>query len=180
MDGPDLPAEGLTAVLSRPRYAASALTLAVVSFVTYALMLNLGLLRTLVGGGQYLLAARMVPLLTSGFIKSTTLLALGLLIVTSVLIGLNLVLAIYRLRELSVIGREGAGSIVGVVVASIAPACPACATSILAFTGVSTLFAFLPFGGTEIKVLAIMLLAGSAYYTAMKIEEDVCRTCQID
>lgn len=173
-----MPVEGLTEVLYRPRYAASALILSVLSFVTYALMLNVDLLVTLMGSGQYLLTARMVPLLTSGFIKSTTLLALALLTITSVMVSLNLVLAVYRLRELSVVGREGAGSIAGVAVASIAPACPACATSIFAFAGVSTLFAFLPFGGTEIKVLAIVLLAGSAYYTATKIEEDVCRTCR--
>lgn len=179
MDGSDLPAEGLTEVLYSPRYAASAVLLSVLSFVTYALLMNMGLLVTLIRSGEYMLVVRMVPLLTSGFIKSTTILSLVILAITSVLIAVNLVLAVYRLREMSSVGREGAGSLFGVVVASVAPACPACATSIFAFAGLSTLFAFLPFKGTEIKVLAILLLAGSAYYTATKIEEDVCQVCQI-
>lgn len=179
MDRSDLPVEGLTEALYSPRYAASMLFISILSFTSYALLLNVDLLMTLVRSGQYLLALQMIPLLTSGFIKSTTILSLVILGITSVLIGVNLVLAVYRLREMSVVGREGAGSLVGVAVASIAPACPACATSIFAFTGLSTLFALLPFRGTEIKVLAIMLLAGSAYYTATKIEEDVCQVCQV-
>lgn len=166
-------------VLTAPRYAALVTVIAVVSFTVYSLLLNVGLLTSLFGSGQYMLMLTMIPLLVSGFIKSTTILSLFMLTITSVMIGVNLSLAVFRLLEMSEFGREGAGSIGGVALATLAPACPACATTIFAVAGFSSLFAILPFGGTEIKVLAVMFLAGSAVYTARQIDREVCQLCRI-
>lgn len=166
-------------VLSTPRYAALMTVIAVLSFTVYSLLLNVGLLSSLFAAGDYMLLVTMIPLLVSGFIKSTTLFSLFMLAITSLMIGANLSLAIFRLLEMSEFGREGAGSIGGVALATLAPACPACATTIFAVAGLSSLFAVLPFKGTEIKVLAVMFLAGSAVYTARQIDREVCKLCQI-
>ncbi|MDY6770622.1 MAG: hypothetical protein SV186_01550 [Candidatus Nanohaloarchaea archaeon] len=166
-------------VLKQPRYALLGVVVAGLSFAIYALLLNLSLLSTLVEAGQYGLALTMVPRLISGFVMSTTILSLAMLAVTSLMIGLNVSLATFRLLELSSFGKEGAGSVAGMVVAVVAPACPACATTIFAFAGMTSVFAVLPFKGTELKVLAVLLLAGSAYYTARQIDSEVCELCQI-
>lgn len=166
-------------VLRRPRYAVFATVVAVLSFVIYSILLNVGLLSSLIGTGDYVLAVQMVPLLVSGFVKSTTIISLVILAVTVVMIGINLAVAAFRLAELSSFGKEGAGSLGGVALATIAPACPACATSIFAVAGLSGVFAVLPFKGTELKILAVLFLAGSVLYTARQIDDEVCRLCQI-
>lgn len=166
-------------VLKRPAYGLFAGLIAITSFVVYSLLLNVGLLSNLFWAGDYLLFLQMIPLLVSGFIKSTTIISLVILSVTAVMIGVNLSLAVFRLMEMSAFGAEGAGSIGGIALATLAPACPACATTIFAFAGLSSLFALLPFGGTEIKVLAVIFLAGSALYTADQIDSEVCKLCQI-
>ncbi len=166
-------------VLTAPRYAFLVMVVAVLSFTVYSLLLNVGLLTSLFGSAQYGLFLTMVPLLVSGFIKSTTIFSLFMLTITSIMIGVNLSLAVFRLIEMSEFGSEGAGSIGGVALATLAPACPACATTIFAVAGLSSLFAVLPFGGTEIKVLAVIFLAGSALYTASQIDREVCQLCQI-
>jgi len=166
-------------VLRRPRYFLLCTISAVVAFTAYSVLLNSDLFLYTIGQADIGLFIDLIPLWTTGIMSTVSTTGAIILFVTVALIGVNAALAVFRLVELSEFGMEGAGSIGGVALATLAPACPACATTIFAFAGLSSLFAVLPFKGTEIKVLAVIFLAGSAMYTARQIDREVCRLCQI-
>lgn len=162
-------------VLRRPRYALIAAVLGILAFTVYALLLNYSLLTTFLVEGQYALLISLVPRLVTGYVMTTTNVALVLSTLISAAIGINFAMVAYRLSEMASFGRQGASSLGGMALAVVAPACPACATTIFAFAGLSSTFALLPFKGTEIKVLALLVLLGSTVWIARQIDKDTCR-----
>lgn len=162
-------------VLSRPRYAAVGLAIGITAFSVYALLLNVPLLRTLALEGRFGLLATVVPGLVTGYVLTTTNVSLIMSVAISALIGVNFALVTFRILEMASFGRQGASSLGGMAVALVAPACPACATTIFAFAGLTSTFALLPFRGTELKVLALLLLVGSAVWIGRQIDKDTCR-----
>lgn len=167
-------------VLRRKRYLFLAGAIAAVAFTVYALLLNLGLLHTLLVSGQYGLFLEMVPRLTWGYVMTTTNVSLLMSVLISAAIGVNFTLVIFRLVEMSAVGAEGASSLGGMALAVVAPACPACATTLFAYAGISSVFALLPFKGTEIKVLALLFLAGSSVWIAKEINREICELCEVE
>lgn len=164
-------------VLYTPRYLAFAALTAGAAFTFYALLLNAGLLLSTVARGDIGLLTQLVPALVLGYGQTTTMFSVAMTTVISVLIGVNLALVVYRLVELSSFGREGASTLGGMTIAVLAPACPACATALFAVAGLSSVFALLPYNGTEFKVLAVFLLLGSAYWITAQIDQQVCEFC---
>lgn len=164
-------------VLKRPGYVLLAAVIAVTAFSLYAILLNYSLLFSMLSSGSFSLIASLVPDLILGYPMTTTNFSLFMSAVISLAIGVNFALIAFRLVEQSSFGKQGASSFGGMTVAVLAPACPACATALFAVAGISSVFAVLPFRGTEIKVLALLMLAGSAVWISSQINEEVCEFC---
>ena len=167
--------EKIVNIHRRPQFLASTIFISFLFYSGYALARNSSILRQYATSGDIILALNLIPGLISDF--GNTVNTEGLLFASTIaiLVGLNLTVAIFRLSELSEIDRKSAGSIGGLLVAFLAPACSACAAGVVGAAGSTTLFALLPFGGLEIRVIAVALLIGSAYYTANQIGRKACK-----
>src|SRR3989338_2804721 len=101
--------------------------------------------------------------LISGMWTSMTDMGLFLLVIASVLTGLNISLLVDRLNKLKKLAKlhlvVGGSSILGIV----GSGCAACGLPILALLGLSGSIAYLPFRGTELSVISIILLSISLY-----------------
>ncbi len=167
----------VASVFRDPRYAVLALVTAVLTYSTYAILLNRSVLLSAAGSGDIGLLLTLVPTLVTGYAQTTSTLSIAMTAVTALLVGVNVGVVVYRLIELSGVGREGLGTAGGVAVAAVAPACPACATAIVAVAGASTVFGVLPFHGAELQVAGIVVLAGSAAWITAQIDKDYCEFC---
>lgn len=101
-----------------------------------------------------------------------------LLILTSVLVGLNILLIVTTITKLkSQKGRlslsVGGSAILGIVVTG----CSSCGFSILSILGLSASLAFIPFGGMGLHLLAIFLLLISLSYALRTLHYKV--VCKI-
>lgn len=172
----DAPAK-IISVLRHPRYALIGALAAFTAYALYALLLNHGLILTTLASGEYGLITTLLPTLILGYAGTTTALSITLTVMVALLVGVNVALVAFRLTELASLGRQDASSLGGMLVAVAAPACPACATAIFAVAGGTSLFAILPFKGTEIKVLALLLLVGSAVWMTAQLDQDHCEFC---
>lgn len=164
-------------VLRRPRYAALGLFTAAGAFAFYALILNWRILLTTASQADFGLLLALIPEFVLGYPVTTTTTSLVLTTLVSLGVGLNVTLLVFRLVEQAALGAESAGSFGGMAVAVVAPACPACATALFASAGATSLFALLPFKGTEIKVFAVLLLAASALWISTQVDKSVCEFC---
>lgn len=164
-------------IFRQPQYMLVAVVVATAAFTVYTLLLNYQLLFSLLASGNVALLTKLVPTLVLGYgetVGTTTLLFTATI---SAAIGVNFTLVMFRLVELSAFGREGAGSLGGMVLAAVAPACPACATAIFAVAGMTSVFAVMPFNGVEFKVVALLLLVGSSFWILSQINQKVCEFC---
>lgn len=164
-------------IFQRPQYVLVTVVVATGAFAVYTLLLNYQLLLSLVASGNIALLARLTPALVLGYSETVGTTTLLFTATISAAIGVNFALVTFRLVELSVFGREDASSLGGMAVAVVAPACPACATAIFAVAGLTSVFSILPFNGTEFKVLALLLLVGSAFWMLSQINQRVCEFC---
>jgi hypothetical protein len=101
-----------------------------------------------------------------------------LLIVTSVLVGLNVLLITKTIMKLkSQKGRlslsVGGSAVLGLVVAG----CSSCGFSVLSLLGLSASLTFIPFGGLSLHLLAIFLLLLSLIYSLRTLHYKV--VCKI-
>lgn len=90
--------------------------------------------------------------------------SLWLLTIVALLTGLNVVLTVERLRSLRSAGKLhwaiGGSSLIGLV----GSGCASCGLPILALLGLGGAAVYLPYGGMELSLLAIMLLGVSLYF----------------
>lgn len=112
-------------------------------------------------------------LFIGGFYNIETL-PLIFLIITSISAGVLLSMGIYIIRR-QISGSVGVGSS-SIAMSVIAPACPSCAIGLISTLGFGSFFAFLPFRGLELGVLAVIIIAASIIYMSGKI---VTKTCSI-
>ncbi|MFB6208799.1 MAG: hypothetical protein ABEJ56_01525 [Candidatus Nanohaloarchaea archaeon] len=167
--------EKIAGILSRPLYFSIAAISTITSFMFFSLSTNSSAIFIYFRKGNFTLLSKLIPDLINGFILSSSLISLILTLITSVLIGLNIVLAAFRLVNASQLNKSDIGSIPGILTSIVAPACPACATTFLAFAGFTSLYALLPFNGILFKVVGILLLSGSALYTFTQIDRERCK-----
>lgn len=107
----------------------------------------------------------------------------GVLVAVAALFGANVTLLIYHLREHDLSGRQGSGSVLGLVFGVLGAGCAACGTVVLA--GVLSLFgattlAFLPLEGLEFTLLALVALVASTYWLADGMRGGRINGCPID
>lgn len=102
--------------------------------------------------------------------------SLFLLMTVALLTGLNLVLTLERLRFLRSSGKLhwaiGGSTLIGLV----GSGCASCGLPILALLGLGGAAVYLPYGGMELSLLAIMLLGVSLYFLMQgRLATAVCR-----
>lgn len=172
-----LAGSGLRTVLSTRGYAALALFGTAAWTVLLTTLENYRLLRDVVLWGTQSPTARtqvflgLLPLVGGPIDPLWEISAL----LVSGLSGLLVAVFTYRLRSDGGVRSAGAGGI-GVTLAAIGGGCGACGSVFLAAVGLGTAtgLAFLPFDGSELLVLSIVILVVALLYTAASTARDGC------
>lgn len=173
-------------VLSIPGYAALAVLAAVGSLTVFVGLRNRDLLLNVVVFGNVPLDARatvlfeLYPWVGTAFTpgQSTVLTA------TAALVGVDVALVAYHLREHRLSIRDGSGGVTGVVLGTLGAGCAACGSAVLA--GLLSLFgaggalALLPLDGLEFALFAIAVLVLSIYWLAEGLRGGTVRGCPVD
>ena len=148
-------------------------------FILSTLILNYRLIyQTLAGDYSLIYKLTLTSNLITGAWIAFSRIDFVLLILTSVLVGLNILLITKTIRKLeSQKGRfsvsVGGGAILGTVVAG----CSSCGFSVLSLLGLSASLSFIPFGGIGLHLLAIILLLFSFFYALRTLHYKV--VCKI-
>jgi hypothetical protein len=94
----------------------------------------------------------------------------AVLVLTAVLVGINMAVATYHVREHSLSVSQGSGSLGGIVLGTLGAGCAACGSAVLAgllsVAGASGLLLALPLDGLEFSLLAVVALLLSLYWLA--------------
>ena len=164
-------------ILCSPKYTLLALILTILLFVFSVWLPNLGLIRDVVFSNNFTFLNKIIFLWNSLGAVTTEFSALSatLLVVISILFGLNISLTVYYFKRRVTLQKAGGMSIAGMLAGLIGIGCASCGSVILStFLGVGATAAFtgfLPFGGQEFSILAIIILAASLYVTGKKIAD---------
>lgn len=157
------------------RFFASTTLIAVLYVAATAYLMNVSLVNdTLFGPHSWGYRFDLLTALFFGIGTAMTTMSLVLLIVTAVLTGATLTLTRERWRIVRAAG--GAHWIIGGSLVGIAGGgCASCGLPVLALLGLSGAAASLPFGGTELSVIAIALLFVSLFVLLKDaLRESVC------
>lgn len=142
----------------------------IITFLYFAfsvLVLNYRFLEaSFLGNNPLSYKLKVIYVLLQGSYSAFSTLDFSLLILTSVLVGVNLVLVIKIIKELSedrgkltfVVGGSG---LIGVAVAG----CTSCGFSLLSIIGLGGALSFIPFGGLGLHTFIIALLLISLVYS---------------
>lgn len=173
-------------VLASRTYGLGAVVAGWVSLTAFSLSQNLQLARDLIVGGSLPLSDRLVlvreqyPFLGTTYGTLDGLALVGL----SALVGVNLALVAYHVREHEVTASGGSGSVVGVALGVLGAGCAACGSAVL--LGVLSLFGagglvfLLPLEGLELTLLAAVALSLSTYWIADGMRGGTVHGCPVD
>lgn len=159
-------------VLSLPRYAVLTVGYAWLGLSVFVFARNLGILRQVIVLGDLPPAnrARVFTEMYPGLGTAYTVEQTAVLVATAVLVGINLTLLTYHVREHRLDLRDGYGSFTGIVLGTLGGGCAACGSAvfagILSVVGASGLLAGLPLDGLEFALAAVGLLVLSIYWLA--------------
>jgi hypothetical protein len=162
----------LRLVLSVPAYAVLSVLAALVGLTGIVVSQNIELVRSVVIGGSLSLSARLetllllYPFVGPGFEPLT-----GVLVVlTALLLGANVALLAYHLREHDLSVKGGSGSLAGIVFGVLGAGCAACGpvvfAGVLSLLGATGVFFLLPLEGLEFAIAGVLLLGLSTYWLA--------------
>jgi len=96
-----------------------------------------------------------------------------LLIILAIISGINFTMLVYLLRRQAKATKEAGASFFGIIAGMFGIGCDACGSVVLtsifglAFTG--SIISFLPLGGLEFMIIAIIIMVISIYYISKKI-----------
>ncbi|MFB6173768.1 MAG: hypothetical protein ABEI39_03920 [Halobacteriales archaeon] len=173
-------------VLTIPAYALVALGTAATALSVFVVSQNLTLVLDVVVGGSLPLEARLSVLLgLYPFLGTSFGPAAGaMLVVVAVLVGLDIALVTYHVREHGLSAREGGGSAVGVLLGTLGAGCAACGSAVLAgllsLAGAAGGLTLLPLEGLEFSLLAAASLVLSIYWMADGMRGGEINGCPID
>lgn len=162
-----------------PKSIALILIIALFYFSFSTLALNYKLVwGTIFGSYDVTYKIGLIALLIKGSREALSRIDFLLLVITSILVGINILLVLKIIRNLKYQGTKvslsiGGSSIIGI----IATGCSSCGLSILSIMGFSASLAFMPFRGIWLHFVAILLLALSIYYSIRVIYYSI--TCKI-
>ncbi len=146
------------------------------SFIYFAfsvLILNYNLTyRTITGNFPVNYKTSIVLALLEGSITAFSYLDFVLLVITSLLVGMNILLIIKTIASLEnkrgkVSFTVGGSALVGFAVAG----CSSCGFSLLSLVGLSASLSFIPFGALGLHIIVIALLIFSVFYSLRSIYE---------
>jgi len=107
-------------------------------------------------------------LLFTTYVKSYAYPAFGLNILVALLLGVNISLLVYRLKEYTANKKSSAMSGIGIFAAALANGCPGCFAGlfplVLSIFGISATLSVLPFNGLELQALSAVLLGASIFF----------------
>lgn len=159
-------------VLSIPQYAVLAVGYAVLGLSLFVFSRNLAILRQIVLGSSlpWVSRATVITELYPFIGTAYTTLQGTVLSLTAALIGINMAVATYHVREHRLSVGQGSGSFGGIVLGTLGAGCAACGSAVLAgllsVAGTSGLLLALPLDGLEFSVLAVFVLLLSLYWLA--------------
>jgi len=111
------------------------------------------------------------------YVKSYAYPAFGLNIIVALLMGINISLLVYKLKEFTANKKSSAMSGVGIFAAALANGCPGCFAGlfplVLSIFGISATLSILPFNGLELQALSAGLLGTSIFFLTGKTK-NVC------
>jgi hypothetical protein len=173
-------------VLSLPAYALVALLTTLAALTAFAVAQNLTLVTDVVVGGSLPLGTRLSVLLELFPVVGALYSPAQSVVVVAVaaLVGVDVAMVVYHLREHGVSARSGGGSLAGVVLGALGAGCAACGTAVLAgllsLVGVGGATLLLPFEGLELGVLAALSLLLSMFWLADGMRGGEINGCPID
>lgn len=146
------------------------------SLVTLYLFNYRLLIQTWAGNYPLQYKISLTGVLLQGFQTLFSAFDLSLLLITSVLVGLNFMLAFSSIQKIKQQGSLtlsiGGASIIGIA----ASGCSACGLSLFSIFGASAALTFLPLHGLILHILAVILLLASMTYMIRKLHQEVyCR-----
>lgn len=172
-------------VVTIPVYTVLALVAALVGLTLFVLSQNLPLTGFLLSGSLPL-DSRLVILTEQYPFVGTNYDALQgmLLVVTAVLIGVNVAMVVYHLREHALSAAQGTTSVAGVVLGTLGAGCAACGSAVLAgilsLFGVTVSLTVLPFEGLEFAALALVALVLSVFWLARGMRGGEINGCPVE
>lgn len=172
-------------VVAGPAYAAIAVLAGTLGLTLFVLSQNLPLARFLLTGPLPLESRATILLELYPFVgPAYEPLAGALLVLTAALIGVNVAMVVYHLREHALSASQGTTSVAGVVLGTLGAGCAACGSAVLAglfsLFGVTASLAFLPLEGLEFALAALVALVLSIHWLARGMRGGRIRGCPVD
>lgn len=173
-------------VLGIPGYAAFALIAGIVGLSVFVLTQNLTLVSDVIVGGSLPLSNRVTVLLgLYPFLGTSFSVVSGLaLLLVSVLLGVDLAMVAYHVREHGLSLESGGGSAVGALLGTLGAGCAACGPALLvgllSLVGAAGALTLLPFEGLELTGLAALALVLSIFWIADGMRGGMIRGCPVD
>lgn len=173
-------------VLGIPRYAAFAMIAGLVGLTVFVLTQNLTLVSDVIIGGSLPLSNRVAILAgLFPFLGTSFGLAAGLaLLVVAALLGVDLAMVAYHVREHGVSLESGGGSAVGALLGTLGAGCAACGPALLvgllSLFGAAGALTLLPFEGLELTAVAALALVLSIFWIADGMRGGMIRGCPVD
>gem|GEM_PF-5082395 len=164
----------LKEILLARRRIISTIAVAIFSYALMAVLTNISLLYSFATSSGLGTTLSLTYSLVTGFPNTVSTFNFFLVVLLSLLIGLNTAVLTYSLR-LNGLGFNNAGSLFGSILAPTAGICSVCVTSI-ALAGFSISLAFFPFNGLELSIFAALLLIFSLFWT---VDKGVNSTCKV-
>ena len=172
-------------VLGIPSYAAWALLLSILALTVFSLSQSLSVLAFVLSGAVPAGAGLRILLDQYPVLGPRYDLVTGFaLLAIAALVGVNLALVTYHVREHGLSAEGGGGSAVGVLLGLLGAGCAACGSAILAgllsLFGVAGLGTLLPFEGLEFSAVALVVLLLSTYWLAEGMRGGEIRGCPVE
>lgn len=139
--------------------------IALVYLTSSIYLMNFTLVKnTIIGNYDLAYKLKLLLALLEGMWTAMTRIGLFLLIITSILTGVNITLIGIRIMKMQTLKNvhyiAGGGSLLGV----IGSGCAACGLPLISVLGLSGSIVYLPFHGVELSYLSILLLSVSLYF----------------
>jgi hypothetical protein len=168
-----------------PAYAVFALVSGALALTVFVVAQNVPLVSSLVVGGSLPLANRLRVLLELYPFVGTSFGPLAGLAVLALaaLMGVNLAMVAYHVREHGLTVSGSGGGVAGVVLGTLGAGCAACGSAVLAgvlsLVGIGGL-GFLPLDGLEFAVLGLVAVLLSTYWLADGMRGGEINGCPVD
>lgn len=181
-----LMARTIRLVLGIPTYAAFALVAGIVGLSVFVLTQNLTLVGDVIVGGSLPFSNRLAVLIgLYPFLGTSFSVVSGLaLLLVATLLGVDLAMVAYHIREHGLSLESGGGSAVGALLGTLGAGCAACGPALLvgllSLVGAAGALTLLPFDGLELTGLAAVALVLSIFWIADGMRGGMIRGCPVD